>query len=138
MQVCVGSGILLVALSFGSFALLVPMFAGFVGIMLGYTMLFGVEMISERIRKSLTLSIVGIILSVVGSLQILFDSLLAGYECETDPEVATQSDCIMTFILFVIIFINLIIQGVLFKGVHYHLRLSAALLNPASSGIVQI
>lgn len=114
------------------------MFAGIAGIVMSYTLLFGAEMMSERIRKGTSLSIVGLVLSVVGGLQIVFDSLLAGYECETEPEIATQSDCIITFSLIVIVFINVIIQAVLFKWLHYHLRLSAALLNPASSGIIQI
>jgi hypothetical protein len=137
-HLCLGSSILLVVLSFGILALILPLFVGVVGIIISYTLLFGVEMISERIRKATGLCVIGMIVSVVAALQIVFDSLMAGYECETDPANATQSDCIMTFILIVIVFVNLLTQSVLLKMIYSHLRISNAMLNPASSGIIQI
>lgn len=89
-QVCLGSSVFLIVLGFGSFALLLPLFVGILGVFMSFTLLFNAsEIISERIRKASAMSIVGIIVCVVGALQILFDSLLAGYECETDPQVGS-------------------------------------------------
>ena len=133
-HLCLGSSILLVVLSFGIFGLIGHLYLGLVGIILSFTLLIGV-MISERIRKASWLCAKGWIISVFAILQMVF--VMAGYECETDPD-ATQSDCIMTFILIVIVFVNLLTQSVLLKMIHSHLRISNAMLNPASSGIIQI
>ncbi|GAX73227.1 hypothetical protein CEUSTIGMA_g680.t1 [Chlamydomonas eustigma] len=131
---------LLVVLALGQTFLFLVLISGFVGIAASASNLIPratVDMAAQS-KNSTVLCLVGLVLSTVSILQLLWILFLTNLECRLDPEDAPPKDCLIMYSYTGVSMLLVLANGVLMQMLMLRASQVSRMLNPVSSGMISL